>query len=37
MNYASGARYDGKWKEDMKHGRGVDYEEDGTFYEGKFV
>lgn len=25
MNYSSGARYDGKWKNDMKHGEGVDY------------
>jgi hypothetical protein len=35
--YASGARYEGLWKDNAKHGRGVYHYADGGKFEGEFV
>jgi hypothetical protein len=36
MTQASGWTYDGEWKEDKKHGRGVHTWPDGNKYDGEF-
>jgi hypothetical protein len=35
--YASGARYEGKWKGNLKHGNGVYHYSGGGSFEGEFV
>jgi hypothetical protein len=34
--YSNGSKYEGEWKENLKHGHGVFTFEDGTTYEGPF-
>jgi hypothetical protein len=34
--YANGNRYDGRWKNDKKFGRGTMYYTNGDKYEGEF-
>lgn len=35
--YASGAKYEGSWKSNLKHGPGVYYYPSGGRFEGEFV
>jgi hypothetical protein len=37
MNYASGEKYDGQWKDDKKQGRGVYTYLNGDRYEGGWL
>ena len=34
FNYASGARYEGEWKDNAKHGYGKFFFKDGTVFAG---
>jgi hypothetical protein len=34
--HASGARYEGEWKDDLQHGKGVEDWPDGAKYEGMY-
>jgi len=36
MYYASGNRYEGEFKNDKLHGKGILYKADGNRYEGTF-
>ena len=35
FSYASGARYEGEWKDNAKHGYGKFFFKDGTVFAGK--
>lgn len=35
--YASGAKYEGAWKANVKHGHGIFYYTGGGSFEGEFV
>jgi len=37
MDYASGHRYIGEWKDNKKHGKGKFHFKDGNLYVGHFV
>ena len=37
MIYASGARYEGEWRQNKFHGSGLLVDEDGNIHEGDFV
>jgi len=37
MNYKNGDHYDGEWKEDLKHGRGIYFDKEiNLYFEGKW-
>lgn len=36
FSYASGARYEGEWKDNAKHGYGKFFFKDGTVFAGEF-